>query len=188
MPKLNAALPKVLIRAVHVVAKSAREAHAGLGRLSRLPRARASYYYPLRAGLLAAMGQARSPRHAPGPNRADRWRWMVLHADTQLRLASALAEDRSLPWQRPQLVGTCSPARVRHGFSTRLPRFPILARALKPGGRSPGRSKVKRSGRARHSPASTKALLSASATAKMRPTACSPHLSSSRSGRLVEQV
>jgi hypothetical protein len=99
------------------------------------------------------------------PDQADRWTWLVLLAYTQLRLARPLVRDHHLPWQRPQLVGTLTPARVRHGFSTLLPRLPILVRAPKPCGRSPGRPKGKRSGRAARYPAITKALLSASAVA-----------------------
>jgi len=46
-----------------------------------------------------------------------------------------------------------------------LPRLPILARAPKPCGCSPGRPKGKRSGRATRYPAMTKAYLSASQVA-----------------------
>jgi hypothetical protein len=99
------------------------------------------------------------------PEQADRWTWLVLLAYTQLRLARPLVTDHRLPWQRPQLVGTLTPARVLRGFPTLLPRLPILACAPKPCGRSPGRPKGKRSGRAMRYPAITKALLSASQTA-----------------------
>jgi hypothetical protein len=96
------------------------------------------------------------------PEQADRWTWLVVLAYTQLRLARPLAVDQPLPWQRPQPAGKLTPERVRRGFSTLLLRLPILACAPKPCGRSPGRPKGKRSGRATRYPAITKALLSAS--------------------------
>jgi hypothetical protein len=99
------------------------------------------------------------------PAQADRWSWLVVLAYTQLRLARPLAADQPLPWQRPQPAGKLTPERVRRGFSLLLVRLPILASAPKPCGRSPGRPKGKRSGRATRYPAITKALLSASHTA-----------------------
>jgi Transposase DDE domain len=96
------------------------------------------------------------------PEQADRWTWLVLLAYTQLRLARPLASDQPLPWQRPQPVGQLTPERVRRAFSILMLRLPILACAPKPCGRSPGRPKGKRSGRATRYPAITKALLSAS--------------------------
>jgi len=90
---------------------------------------------------------------------ADRWTWLVVLAYTQLRLARPLAGDQPLPWQRPQPAGTLTPERVRRGVSTLLLRLPILASPPKPGGRSPGRPKGKRSGRAIRYPAITKAIL-----------------------------
>lgn len=98
------------------------------------------------------------------PAQADRWTWLVALAYTQLRLARPLAGDQPLPWQRPQAAGKLTPERVRRGFSTLLVRLPILAFPPKPCGRSPGRPKGKRSGRAARYPAITKALLSASHT------------------------
>ena len=99
------------------------------------------------------------------PEQADRWTWLVVLAYTQLRLARPLAVDQALPWQRPQPPGTLTPERVRRGFATLLLRLPILARAPKPCGCSPGRPKGKRSGRATRYPAMTKAILSASQAA-----------------------
>ena len=99
------------------------------------------------------------------PEQADRWTWLVLLAYTQLRLARPLAQDQPLPWQQAQPPSRLTPARVQRAFSLLLPRLPILARAPKPCGRSPGRPKGKRSGRARRYPALTKALLSASQAA-----------------------
>jgi hypothetical protein len=99
------------------------------------------------------------------PEQADRWTWLVVLAYTQLRLARPLASDRPLPWQRPQPSGKLTPERVQRAFSTLLVRLPILASPPKPCGRSPGRPKGKRSGRATRYPAITKALLSASQVA-----------------------
>jgi hypothetical protein len=96
------------------------------------------------------------------PEQADRWTWLVVLAYTQLRLARPLAADQPLPWQRPQPAGRLTPERVQRAFSTLLVRLPILASPPKPCGRSPGRPKGKRSGRATRYPAITKALLSAS--------------------------
>lgn len=99
------------------------------------------------------------------PEQADRWTWLVVLAYTQLRLARPLVEDQPLPWQRPQPRGKMTPTRVQRAFSTLLLRLPVLARAPKPCGRSPGRPKGKRSGRATRYPALTKALLNASQAA-----------------------
>jgi hypothetical protein len=96
------------------------------------------------------------------PEQADRWTWLVVLAYTQLRLARPLVSDQPLPWQRPQLPAKRTPERVRRGFSLLLVRLPVLASPPKPCGRSPGRPKGKRSGRATRYPAITKALLSAS--------------------------
>jgi hypothetical protein len=63
------------------------------------------------------------------PAQADRWTWLVTLADTQLRLARPLADDRPLPWPRPQSAGKLTPERVRRGLSTLLLRLPILASA-----------------------------------------------------------
>jgi PAS domain-containing protein len=95
------------------------------------------------------------------PAQADRWTWLVLLAYTQLRLARPLASDQPLPWQRPQMAGTLTPERVQRAFATLLLRLPILASPPKPCGRSPGRPKGKRSGRATRYPAITKAILAA---------------------------
>jgi hypothetical protein len=96
---------------------------------------------------------------------ADRWTWLVVLASTQLRLARPLAQDQPLPWQQAQPPGKRTPARVQRTFSLLLPRLPVRARAPQPCGRAPGRPKGQRAGRARRSPALTKALLSASPAA-----------------------
>jgi hypothetical protein len=99
------------------------------------------------------------------PEQADRWTWLVVLAYTQLRLARPLVGDQPLPWQRPQPSGNLTPERVRRGFVTLLLRLPILASPPKPCGRSPGRPKGKRSGRATRYPAITKAILAATQAA-----------------------
>jgi hypothetical protein len=99
------------------------------------------------------------------PEQADRWTWLVVLAYTQLRLARPVVGDQRLPWQRPQPAGKLTPARARRAFSTLLPHLPVLASPPKPCGRSPGRPKGKRSGRATRYPALTKAILSASQAA-----------------------
>jgi hypothetical protein len=99
------------------------------------------------------------------PAQADRWTWLVLLAYTQLRLARPLAGDHPLPWQRPQPTGKLTPERVRRGFATLLLRLPILASPPQPCGRSPGRPKGKRSGRATRYPALTQAILAATPAA-----------------------
>lgn len=96
------------------------------------------------------------------PEQADRWTWLVLLAYTQLRLARPLVSDQPLPWQHRQPAGKLTPERVQRAFSTLLVRLPILASPPKPCGRSPGRPRGQRSGRAMRYPAITKALLSAS--------------------------
>lgn len=96
------------------------------------------------------------------PDQADRWTWLVLAAYTQLRLGRLLVADRRLPWERPLSPQCLTPARVRRAFSALLPMLGCPAKAPKPCGRSPGRPKGKRSGRATRYPAITKALLNVS--------------------------
>ncbi len=96
------------------------------------------------------------------PEQADRWTWLVVLAYTQLRLARPLVADQRLPWERPLPAQRLTPARVRRAFSALLPTLRSPAKSPKPCGRSPGRPKGKRSGRAPRYPALTKALLNAS--------------------------
>jgi hypothetical protein len=91
------------------------------------------------------------------PEQADRWTWLVVAAYTQLRLARPWMEDRRLPWERPLESGKLTPSRVRHALSAFLPVVGTPARAPKPCGRSPGRPKGSRSGRATRYPALKKA-------------------------------
>ena len=87
------------------------------------------------------------------PEQADRWTLLVLAAYTQLRLARTIVADRRLPWERPLPPGTLTPYRVQRTFAALLPYLGSLAIAPKPCGRSPGRPKGSRSGRAPRCPA-----------------------------------
>ena len=87
------------------------------------------------------------------PEQADRWTWLVLAAYAQLGLARSCAEDRRLPWERPQLERRLTPCRTLRGFATLLAAVGTPARAPKPCGRSPGRPKGRLSGRAKRYPA-----------------------------------
>ena len=91
------------------------------------------------------------------PEQADRWSWLVALAYTQLRLARPLVADRRLPWERSLAPERLTPGRVRRGFWRLLLLVGPPAKAPKPCGRSPGRPKGKRSGRAPRHPALTKA-------------------------------
>ena len=91
------------------------------------------------------------------PQQADRWTWLVLLAYAQLRLARSCAEDRRLPWERPQLERRLTPCRALRGFATLLAAVGTPARAPKPCGRSPGRPRGRLSGRAKRHPALKKA-------------------------------
>jgi hypothetical protein len=91
------------------------------------------------------------------PEQADRWTWLVVAAYTQLRLARSWVADRRLPWERPLKLGQLTPSRVRRALSALLPLVGTPARAPKPCGRSPGRPKGSRSGRAPRYPALKKA-------------------------------
>lgn len=91
------------------------------------------------------------------PEQADRWTWLLLAAYTQLRLARCCVADRRLPWERPLEPGKLTPYRLRRVFSSLLVALGAQANALKPCGRSPGRPKGRRSGRATRHPALKKA-------------------------------
>ena len=87
------------------------------------------------------------------PEQADRWTWLVVAAYTQLRLARAHVADRRLPWERRIEPGKLTPCRVHRAVPTILLAVGTPASAPKPCGRSPGRPKGRRSGRARRYPA-----------------------------------
>lgn len=87
------------------------------------------------------------------PVQADRWTWLVLLAYTQLRLARPWVADQRLPWERPLRPAHLTPYRVRRAFSALLLMLGTPATVPKPCGRSPGRPKGARSGRAPRYPA-----------------------------------
>jgi hypothetical protein len=93
------------------------------------------------------------------PQQADRWTWLVALAYTQLRLARRTIEDVHLPWEPPQRPDrrVLTAARVRQAFPQLLVTLDTPANAPKPCGRSPGRPKGARSGRAPRFPAFKKA-------------------------------
>jgi Transposase DDE domain len=91
------------------------------------------------------------------PEQADRWTWLVVAAYAQLHLARSWIADRRLPWERPLALGKLTPSRVRRALSALLPMVGTPAKAPKPCGRSPGRPKGSRSGRATRYPALKKA-------------------------------
>jgi hypothetical protein len=73
------------------------------------------------------------------PEAADRWTWLLLAACAQLRLARRLAAITRLPWQRRQLPGEMTPARVRAGFRHARETTGNPARTAKPPAPGPGR-------------------------------------------------
>lgn len=87
------------------------------------------------------------------PEQTDRWSWLVLVAYAQLRLARACVEDLRLPWERRYSPGCLTPWRVRRRVLALLPALRTPAKPPKPWGRSPGRPKGRRSGRAKRYPA-----------------------------------
>ncbi len=87
------------------------------------------------------------------PEQADRWTWLVLAAFTQLRLARPCVADRRLPWERRYDPDRLTPVRVRRVVLALLPELGTPAKPPKPCGRSPGRPKGRRSGRAERYPA-----------------------------------
>ena len=87
------------------------------------------------------------------PEQADRWTWLIVAAYTQLRLARACVADRRLPWERKLHPAKLTPCRVHRAVSALLCATGTPAAAPKPCGRSPGRPRGSRSGRARRYPA-----------------------------------
>ena len=87
------------------------------------------------------------------PEQADRWTWLVVAAFTQLRLARPCVADRRLPWERRYVPGRLTPCRVHRAVSALLLVLGTPAKPPKPCGRSPGRPKGRRSGRAKRYPA-----------------------------------
>ena len=87
------------------------------------------------------------------PEQADRWTWLVVAAFTQLRLGRAGVADMRLPWERRYEAGRLTPVRVHRVVSALLGQLGTPAKPPKPCGRSPGRPKGRRSGRATLYPA-----------------------------------
>jgi hypothetical protein len=87
------------------------------------------------------------------PEAADRWTWLVILAYVQLRLARPLVVDHRLRGPAPLPVEQLTPARVRRAYTPLLPTLGRLASVPKPGGRSPGRPKGRRSVPAKRFPA-----------------------------------
>ena len=73
------------------------------------------------------------------PHAADRWTWLVITANTQLRLARHLTADLRRPWERPASAGRLTPARVRRGFRNLRAKTTRPAGAPKPATAGPGR-------------------------------------------------
>jgi hypothetical protein len=91
------------------------------------------------------------------PEQADRWTWLIVAAYTQLRLLRGWVSDQRLPWQRPLPAQHLTPGRVRQGLLPFLPALGSPASEPKPCGRSPGRPKGRRSGKAQRHPVIKKA-------------------------------
>jgi hypothetical protein len=87
------------------------------------------------------------------PEQADRWRWLVVAAFIELRLARACVADRRLPWERRYDPGRLTPVRVHRVVWMLLAGLGTPAKPPKPCGRSPGRPKGRLSGRAKRYPA-----------------------------------
>ena len=91
------------------------------------------------------------------PVQADRWTWLIVAASTRLRLARSLVVDRRLPWERPLPPAKLTPSRVRRTVSAALLATGTRAATPKPCGRSPGRPRGSRTGRALRYPPVKKA-------------------------------
>lgn len=87
------------------------------------------------------------------PEQADHWTWLVIIADTQLRLARSVVCDQRLPWERSLPPAVMTPYRVRRAFSRIQALLASPANPPKPCGRSPGRPKGRRSAPAPRHPA-----------------------------------
>jgi hypothetical protein len=123
--------------------------------------------------LVAGLRQEVRPRaHDPLPQAdagVERAEGQAPRTDGPLELARALslrptkagplscADDRRLPWERPQRDRRLTPCRTLRGFATLLAAVGTPAREPKPCGRSPGRPKGRLSGRAKRYPALKKA-------------------------------
>lgn len=91
------------------------------------------------------------------PEQADRWRWLITCAYTQLRLARGLVDDLRLPWERPCDPAKLTPARVRRGFRRLRATLGTPASPPKSDIAGPGRPKGTRRGRRTRYPVVKKA-------------------------------
>jgi hypothetical protein len=88
------------------------------------------------------------------PEQADRWTWLILAAYRQLRLARRCVLDLRLPWERRYEASRLTPTRIRRGvLGVLVEAGTTPAKPPNPCGRSPGRPKGRRSGRAKLYPA-----------------------------------
>lgn len=81
------------------------------------------------------------------PEQFERWSHIVALVHNQIVLARSLVERELRPWERHQRPAT--PAQVRRGISKLLPLLGTPARAPQPRGKSPGRAKGKKIGKAK---------------------------------------
>jgi hypothetical protein len=87
------------------------------------------------------------------PEAADRWTWLVIAVQTQLRLARDLTADLRRPWERPPgKPGRLTPARVRRGFRNIHMKVTQPTSAPKPSRPGPGRPPGSRNKQARPHP------------------------------------
>jgi hypothetical protein len=81
------------------------------------------------------------------PHAADRWTWIILAVQNQLRLARHHVADLRHPWEKPLPANRLAPARVRRGFRNLRHKTAAPASAPKhchPGPGRPSGSKNKR--------------------------------------------
>lgn len=76
------------------------------------------------------------------PEAADRWTWIVIAAQTQLRLARPLDTDLRRSWERPLPSNKLTPVRVRRGFRNLCTVTPTPAQVQKPTKPGPGRPRL----------------------------------------------
>jgi len=81
------------------------------------------------------------------PEQFERWSLVVAMVHNQLVLARAVVEPHLRPWENRQRVPT--PQQVRRGIGQFLPRLGTPARSPQPRGKSPGRAKGTKIGKAR---------------------------------------
>lgn len=81
------------------------------------------------------------------PEQFERWSLVVAMAHNQLVLARSLVEPELRPWETRQRLPT--PQQVRRGIGQFLPRLGTPARPAQPRGKSPGRSKGVKMGKAK---------------------------------------